>query len=132
MSEYGQVKLGKLKLKGQGDKERKKSKKKRKHDQEAGESNSLNKAVHDEVKKYNGWWPLKTFDDLGCGIVALQSSIKNSYIYAVDNGTLTLGANHEDALNGLPVDEEVFMMIKISENKVAFKSGYGKIFFKIF
>ena len=127
MSEYGQVKLGKLKLKGQGGKVKKKSKKKRKHDQEGGsESCSINKALQDEVKQYNGWWPLKTFDDLSCGIVAIQSNVKNSYIHAVDNGTLTLGVDHEDAPSGLPRDEEVFTIIKISENKVAFKSGYGK------
>lgn len=133
MSEYGQVKLGKLKLKGQGGKEKKKSKKKRKHDGESTEGGAISssKALQDETKKYHGWWPLKTFDDLGCGIVSLQSSVKNAYIYAVDNGTLTLGADHEEACNGVPVDEEVFTVIKISENKVAFKSGYGK-FLRLF
>ena len=134
MSEYGQVKLGKLKLKGQGEgKSKKKSKKnKRKHEEDGGEaSSSSSKALNEETKKYHGWWPLKTFDDLGCGIVAVQTSVKNSYIFAVDNGTLRLGSEHDDPLEAIPMEEEIFTLIKISENKIAFKSGYG-MFFNVF
>jgi len=127
MSEYGQVKLGKLKLKGEGKSKKKSKKNKRKHDEEGGESSSSStKAWNEETKKYHGWWPLKTFEDLGCGIVAVQTSFKNSYIFAVDNGTLRLGSEHDDHLEAIPMEEEIFTLIKISENKIAFKSGYGK------
>ena len=46
-------------------------------------------------------------------------------MFAVDNGTLKLGESHGDMDNG-PKDEEIFTMMKVAENKVAFKSGYGK------
>jgi len=126
MSEYKQVKLGKLKLKGQGNKEKKKNKKKRKHeyDVDTGASDTNTKQL-EEIKKYNGWWPLQAFDHLNCGTVAIQTSIKNAYVFAVDNGTLSLGSDHDVQCDGLPRDEEVFTLIKISENKVALKTGYG-------
>lgn len=122
MSEYKQVKIGKLKLKGQSSETRKKKhKKKRKLD----DGNEQSVEDLNEVKQSSGWWMLKSFEHLNCGTVAIQSSVNNAYIFAVDNGTLTLG-NSREGNDLIPVDEEIFTVIQISENKIALKSGYGE------
>lgn len=128
MSEYKLVKISKLKLKGQGsDSKKKKLKKKRKHDDQQQDSEDVSKITSSDAK-FKGWWNLKTFEHLNCGIVALQTAVKNSFIYAVDNGTLRLGNEHDvEEDYGTPVDEEMFTLIQIAENKIALKSGYGEL-----
>ena len=125
MSEYKQVKIGKLKLKGSAVKV-KKLKKKRKHD----ESDQVSKddiVFDDDAKSHNGWWSMNSFEKLNGGMVSIQT-FNNAYIFAVDNGALTLGEDHGETDKG-PKEEEIFTMIKVSENKVAFKSGYGREIF---
>ena len=123
MSEYKQVKIGKLKLKGTANVKHK-TKKKRKHEDNNLKDNSLNIPEDDDAKNHGGWWSIETFEQLKGGIIAIQT-YNNAYIFAVENGTLTLGNKHDDNDDG-PEQEEMFIMVKISENKVALKSGYGK------
>ena len=49
---------------------------------------------------------------------------KQAYIKALDNGLFILGAKHADTQG--PDPEEILTAIHVSENLVAFKSGYGK------
>ena len=128
MSEYKQVKIGKLKLKGASSSKHKKSKKKRKHDDGAVAVSDI--PSDDDATEHGGWWSIRSFDKLNGGTVALQTC-KTSYVYAVDNGTLRLGEKHLEHDEG-PVDEEIFTMIRISDAKVAFKSGYGKPYLCIY
>lgn len=123
MAEYKQVKLGKLKLKSSSSssssKKSKKKKRKHEHNNPADEI-----PEDDDAKDHNGWWRIQTFEKLTGGNVALQL-YNTAYLFAVDNGTLKLGSKHIDEDNG-PIAEEVFTMIRISDTKVAFKTGYGK------
>jgi len=122
MAEYSQVKLGKLKLKG----DKKKKKKKRKLETDDGEAANISKIPEDDdAHLHGGWWVMKSFDHLQAGNVALQL-YNNCYLMAVDNGTLTLGEKHEDDSDDGPEDAEVFMLIRISDTKIALKTGYGK------
>jgi len=124
MSEYTQVKIGKLKLKGSSsDKKKSKKKKKRKHGED-GDTTDETPTIDDDAKSHDGWWRVKSFDQLTGGNVALQLH-NTSYVFARDNGTLSCGELHTQLPKG-PVEEEIFTMIKISATKVAFKSGYGK------
>lgn len=121
MSEYGQVKIGKLKLKGSSSDKKKSKKKKRKR---LGNDEDDGIPLNDDAKEHGGWWKIKSFDELTGGNVALQLH-NTSYLFARDNGTLGCGDPHHLCDNG-PAEEEIYTMIKISTTKVAFKTGYGK------
>jgi len=131
MSEYSQVKIGKLKLKGSSDGKKSKKKKKRKHGDNNGDTSSTTTdegriPADDDAKEHGGWWRIRTFEQLTGGNVALQLH-NSSYVFAKDNGTLECGQSHtEEGSDNRPAEEEIFTMIKISSTKVAFKSGYGK------
>jgi protein FRG1 len=45
-------------------------------------------------------------------------------VKSLDDGTFTLGAPHKE--NEPPSPEEIFTAIRINEDKIAIKSGYGK------
>ncbi|XP_057316284.1 protein FRG1-like [Hydractinia symbiolongicarpus] len=119
MSEYKQVKIGKLKLKGSTVSKPKKNKKKRKNEEPVSDI-----PADDDAKDHGGWWSIQTFEHITGCTVALQM-YNSAYIFAVDNGTLQLGVKHGDTDNG-PEQEEMFSMIRITDNKIALKSGYGK------
>lgn len=117
MAEYKQVKIGKLKLKGSSSGTKSKSKK-RKHDRK---DEGVEEKDEDAIN-HGGWWAIKEYGHLRSCTVALQTH-KGNFIKARDNGTLVVGEFHEDQS---PEVEEMFTLIKLSETKVAFKSGYGK------
>jgi len=121
MSDYSQVKIGKLKLKGSGSVKKKNKKKKRKLP-EFNDGNEI--PEDDDAQDHGGWWQIKSFDHLNGGNVAVQL-YNTSYLFARDNGTLVCGDPHHESDYG-PAEEEVYTMIKISNTKVALKSGYGK------
>ncbi|MEE6460752.1 hypothetical protein FKM82_001089 [Ascaphus truei] len=50
---------------------------------------------------------------------------KGAYIHALDNGLFTIGAPHKDDDAG-PAPPEQFTAIKLSDSRIALKSGYGK------
>ena len=124
MSEYSQVKIGKLKLKGSSSSSDKKKgkKKKRKLAENPGGDDDI--PADDDAKQHGGWWKIRKFDQLAGGNVALQLH-NTSYLFARDNGTLVCGDPHHEGDTG-PVQEEIYTMIKISDTKIALKTGYGK------
>ena len=119
MAEYKQVKIGKLNLKGVSSHKKAKSKK-RKHDR-PGEKVEVQ---DEDTIHHGGWWAIKEYGQIRSCNIALQTW-KGTYIIARDNGTLVMGELHE---NSVPEVEEIFTLVKLSETKVAFKSGYGNTF----
>ncbi|XP_014868010.1 PREDICTED: protein FRG1 [Poecilia mexicana] len=112
MSEYSHVKSTKLVLKGQNKGKKKKHKDKKR------------KSGNDEDKQdiVGGWWCVSSFGDIA-GTVAIEMQ-NNSYIHALDTGLFTLGAPHGDDEG--PDPPEQLTAIKLSDTRIAFKSGYGK------
>ncbi|KAM3865532.1 protein FRG1 [Diretmus argenteus] len=112
MAEYSRVKTTKLVLKGLNKGKRKKHKdKKRKTDEEEEKPDVM-----------GGWWSVRCFGEI-TGTVAIEMQ-SNSYIHAMDTGLFTVGAPHKDDEG--PDPPEQFTAIKLSDSRIALKSGYGK------
>ncbi|XP_019382106.1 PREDICTED: protein FRG1 [Gavialis gangeticus] len=113
MAEYSSVKSTKLVLKGKKEKSKKKhkDKKRRREEQEAH-----------ELDVVGNWWAVSNFGEI-TGSVAIEMD-KGAYIHALDNGLFTLGAPHKD--DDGPSPPEQFTAVKLSDTRIALKSGYGK------
>lgn len=70
-----------------------------------------------------GWWKVNLFEEIS-GTIAIEFGNSRSYVKALDDGRFTLGAPHR--ITEQPSPEEIFTAIKINDNKIALKSGYGK------
>ncbi|XP_064638083.1 protein FRG1-like [Lineus longissimus] len=116
---YTFVKGGKLKLKGEKHKKKHKKGKKRKHDEDDPD---IPKIDEDDTAKHGGWWMVQTYQDIK-NSVALEMSTM-AYMHAMDNGTFTVGAPHDEGDE--PEPPEVYTAFQINETKIALKSGYGK------
>ena len=57
------------------------------------------------------------------GCCALEFG-NHMYVKSLDDGTFTLGAPHKEGEP--PAPEEIFTAIRINDEKIALKSGYGK------
>ncbi|KAH8239575.1 hypothetical protein KR032_005566 [Drosophila birchii] len=120
MSDYDNIRIKKLVLKGE---KHKKSKKRKKEKDEAASSSKKSKVqVDEDAVEHGGWWAAKTAADI-TGTVSIEFSDR-CYLKALDNGLFTLGAPH-NAGDG-PDPEEIFTAFPINDRKVSFKSGYGK------
>jgi protein FRG1 len=107
------VKSGKLKLKGEKQKKKKKEKKRKRENEEAvNESKRKRKEEQADTAKHGGWWAVTQFKHL-TGPVAIQ--LKGCYIRAVDDGTFTIGAPHDEGTG--PEPEEVLLAIKVNDNE---------------
>lgn len=111
MAEYSHVKSTKLVLKGMN-KTKKKKHKDKKRKREDGE----------KVDIVAGWWCVSGFGDI-TGTVAIEMQT-NAYIHALDTGLFTVGAPHNEDEG--PDPPEQFTAIKLSDSRIALKSGYGK------
>ncbi|XP_028833040.1 protein FRG1 [Denticeps clupeoides] len=114
MAAYSSVKSTKLVLKGMKDKSKKrkdKDKKRKRGDED------------EKLDSVGGWWTVRSFGDL-TGSVAIEMQ-SNAYIHALDTGLFTLGAPHKGVDEG-PDPPEQFTAIKLSDSRLALKSGYGK------
>lgn len=120
---YSGVKSGKLKLKGEKSKKSKKKSKKRERDEhdQHKQRKKLKYQEQDDIRKHGGWWCTKEFKHVS-GPIAIQ--IKGCFLKAVDDGTFTLGAPHDDG-DG-PDPEEVLLAVKVTDTKIALKSGFEK------
>uniref|UniRef100_A0A2I3GK83 FSHD region gene 1 n=1 Tax=Nomascus leucogenys TaxID=61853 RepID=A0A2I3GK83_NOMLE len=110
MAEYSYVKSTKLVLKGTKAKsKKKKSKDKRKRE---GEETQLDIVVIN-------------FGEIS-GTIAIEMD-EGTYIHALDNGLFTLGAPQKEGLclEGKSPPEQ-FMAVKLSDSRIALKSGYGQ------
>ncbi|XP_053475439.1 protein FRG1 [Ictalurus furcatus] len=114
MAAYSHVKSTKLVLKGLKDKSKKKKNKdkKRKRDNE-----------EDKPDVVGGWWKVRNLGDIS-GTVAIEMHSR-SYVHALDTGLFTVGAPHTGDDEG-PDPPEQFTAIKLSDSRIALKSGYGK------
>ncbi|XP_031133524.1 protein FRG1 [Sander lucioperca] len=112
MAEYSHVKSTKLVLKGfnKGKKRKHKDKKRKAGDEEQ------------KADIIAGWWSVSCFGEI-TGTVAIEMQ-NNAYIHALDSGLFTLGAPHKDDEG--PDPPEQFTAIKVSDTRIALKSGYGK------
>lgn len=119
MSEYSVAKSSRLVLKGEKSEGHKRKHKKHKKDKEA---KKVRLEADEDSLKHGGWWKVSKTTEI-TGSIAIQFG-KRAYIRALDNGTFTLGAPHDEG-DG-PEPEEIFTAVLINEEKVAFKSGYGK------
>uniref|UniRef100_A0A2I3SHD3 Protein FRG1 n=1 Tax=Pan troglodytes TaxID=9598 RepID=A0A2I3SHD3_PANTR len=69
------------------------------------------------------WWTVTNFGEIS-GTIAIEMD-EGTYIHALDNGLFTLGAPHKEVDEG-PSPPEQFMAVKLSDSRIALKSGYGK------
>ncbi|KAG7458660.1 hypothetical protein MATL_G00222920 [Megalops atlanticus] len=113
MSEYTHVKSTKLVLKGLKDKTKKKKHKDKKRKKEDAE---------EKLDIVGGWWAVSNFGEI-TGTVAIEMH-GSSYVHALDTGLFTVGAPHKDDEG--PDPPEQFTAIKLSDSRIALKSGYGK------
>ena len=97
-------------------------KRKHKHKDKKEKSEKRRTVVDEDAIKHGGWWKATKFEEI-TGSVAIQFG-KRTFIKSLDNGLFTVGAPHDEGEG--PSPEEIFTAIKINEERVAFKSGYGK------
>uniref|UniRef100_A0A8C4R053 FSHD region gene 1 n=1 Tax=Eptatretus burgeri TaxID=7764 RepID=A0A8C4R053_EPTBU len=69
-----------------------------------------------------GWWAVRTIDEV-TGTIAMEMK-ERSFLHALDNGLFTLGAPHTDHEG--PSQPEQLTAVKLSDSRIALKSGYGK------
>ncbi|CAH2300317.1 FRG1, partial [Pelobates cultripes] len=112
MAEYARVKSTKLVLKGVKKSKKKNKDKKRKREE----------SEEDKLDIVGNWWTVKNFGEIS-GTVAIEMD-KGAYIHALDTGLFTIGAPHNGDEG--PSPPEQFTAIKLSDTRIALKSGYGK------
>lgn len=117
---YKLKKSGKLMLKGEK-KKHKKDKKEKKKNKDHNQEDNKSRFVQDR-HDHGGWWSVNELKEI-TGAVAIEFG-DHCYVKALDDGSLTLGAKHEQGQG--PDPEEIFMAIKINEEKIALKSGFNK------
>jgi len=118
MSEYSQVKIGKLKLKGEKTKKKHKSKKRKHRDLDEGPSKKST-----DTADHGGWWMTKGLHEI-TGSVAIQIGESPMYVRAEDNGLFMVGPPHDEG-DG-PSPEEIITALPAGDGHLAFKSGYNK------
>uniref|UniRef100_A0A023GJN3 Protein FRG1 homolog n=1 Tax=Amblyomma triste TaxID=251400 RepID=A0A023GJN3_AMBTT len=117
MSDYSLVRRGKLVLKGRTTK---KHKSKSKAKQNSSSSNE--RLESEDTVSHGGWWELKEFDEY-TGPIAIEFS-PHCYVSSRDDGLFVLGGPHPPGEGPFP--EEILTAVKLSDTKLALKSGYGK------
>ncbi|CAF0715898.1 unnamed protein product [Adineta steineri] len=118
------VRGGKLSLKGVDDR----SKKRKKHS--SSSSSKKQKPLNDNEEddgeqdyvQHGSWWKVSKFHEI-TGNVAIEFGT-NSYAHSLDNGLFCVGPTRPFGEG--PEQEQILTAIRISDNKVAFKSGFGK------
>lgn len=114
MSEYDNIRVGKLVLKGEKQKTKKRKHKSKKVEETPKED--------PDTLKHGNWWRVIKVEDIS-GPIAIEFG-NHTYVKALDNGLFTLGAPHDEGEG--PSPEEILTAVYINERKVAFKSGYNK------
>ncbi|GAV05592.1 hypothetical protein RvY_15696 [Ramazzottius varieornatus] len=121
MAAYANVRVGKLRLKGSESSAASSMSTKNKQKKRKAEptQNDVDKV---DTTKHGGWWKASYFAEL-TGPVAIEF-FPFSYIKSCDNGTFTFGAPHNEGDE--PYPEEILTAVRISDTRIALKSGYGK------
>ena len=115
MSEYCNIRVGKLKLKG----EKRKKSKKVKYNNEEQRSSSVDFA---DAEQHGNWFQVQKIEQI-IGSICIEFG-PHQYVRALDNGLLILGAPHSSGEG--PDQEEVFVSIQTSPNQIALKTGFNK------
>lgn len=115
MSEYSAVRVGKLKLKGGKGILGKKKKRKRDRSKadEDGEYGPL---------KHGTWRQVSALEQVKDN--AIFEVCTGGYLLALDTGYFSVGEPKQDEEQ--PEPGEVFTVVRVSENKIALKTGYGR------
>jgi len=115
---YGNVKSGKLELKGDKHKSKKhkKHKHKRKHEDEEDPHQS------EDVLRHGGWWFADEISEI-TGAVAIEVA-PMQYMKGEDNGLFTLSESKSPGEGPFP--EEILTAVKLGDTKIALKSGFDK------
>ncbi len=72
--------------------------------------------------RHGGWWKVAKFHEIN-GNVAIEFGT-NSYVHSLDNGLFSVGSTRPFGEG--PEQQEILTAIRISDNKIALKSGFGK------
>ena len=72
--------------------------------------------------RHGGWWKTTKFHEIN-GNVAIEFGT-NSYVHSLDNGLFSIGITRPFGEG--PEQQEILTAIRISDNKIALKSGFGK------
>lgn len=117
MSDYSSVRRGKLVLKGRATKKHKSKSK-------SGDSSSYidERLESQDTTSHGGWWELKVIDEY-TGPIAIEFS-PHCYVSSQDDGLFVLGGPHPAGEGPFP--EEILTAVKLSDTKIALKSGFGK------
>ncbi|KAH7958969.1 hypothetical protein HPB49_007044 [Dermacentor silvarum] len=75
-----------------------------------------------DTVSHGGWWELKAFEEY-TGPIAIEFT-PYCYVSSQDNGLFVLGGPHPPGEGPFP--EEILTAVKLSDTKIALKSGYGK------
>jgi len=111
------IRGGKLNLKGVVLNKKKKNKSaKRKHVdvEEDGDD--------EDFVKHGGWWKVKHFHEI-MGSIAIEFG-DNTYLHSLDTGLFQISEPREFGTG--PDEQQILTAIRITENKIALKSGFGK------
>ncbi|CAF3255715.1 unnamed protein product, partial [Rotaria sp. Silwood2] len=71
---------------------------------------------------HGGWWKVTKFHEIN-GNVAIEFGT-NSYVHSLDNGLFCIGSTR--SFGEGPEQQHILTAIRISENKIALKSGFRK------
>ncbi|CAG9820081.1 unnamed protein product [Phaedon cochleariae] len=115
MSEYNNVRIGKLILKGEKRPKKRKLKSTNKKEKQAPE-------IDEDSIAHGNWWKIIKTEQI-TGPIAIEFG-NHTYVKALDNGLFSIGAPHTEGEG--PSPEEILTAVLINERKVAFKSGYNK------
>lgn len=138
MDAYSLVKSGKLKLKGHAE-QPKKRKHKSSKDTASRTAKVAKNTFNEDLEAHGGWWEISKFADI-IGPVAIQmtgltpapetsgSAAQKPlplppayYLSASEDGFINLGPPRREGEP--PAPEEIFSAVKVSDTKVAFKTG---------
>lgn len=134
---YANVKCGKLRLRGEKDKPKKRKHKSSK-DGLTRAAKVVKTAFSEDLEAHAGWWEISKFVDIIGPVVIQMTGFAPSrdasdqpkpipptyYLSASDDGFINLGPPRKSGEP--PAPEEVFTAVKVSDTKVAFKTGYDK------
>ncbi len=72
--------------------------------------------------RHGGWWKVSKFHEINNN-VAIEFGT-NSYVHSLDNGLFCVGSTRPFGEG--PEQQQILTAIRISDNKIALKSGFGK------
>lgn len=122
MSEYSNVRLSKLKLKGVKKHKKKNKRAREDDDNDIRNSPSTSAIDFDDAAQHGNWFRVDRFEQI-TGSICIEFT-PYQYVRALDNGNLILGSPHSPGEG--PDPEEIFIAVRVTPAQIAIKSGYFK------